>query len=312
MGPQQPYYSWYGGKQRIAQWVVDHIPKHIVYVEPFFGGGAVFSRKGRPLHTNNDYYKEVINDTNSDIFNFFTVLKNREKTRELLRMIKFSLYSREMFNEAKDRNQQRDTERAYRFFVSIGQSFSHIMDGGWGLGPVGANLPAVYLHKIKTILATVRRVQGCYVEKTDALECIDRWDTPQTFFYCDPPYVDTSQGHYEGYKRDKFEKLIDKLKEIKGSFILSSYENDLPFEKFTKRAYCSSSGKGKANFKNKARKPTQQELGDRERTEYLYRKFSERPRPEVVEIYKMPAMRKFVAHPWELKDKMAEMSRKRR
>ncbi len=30
-----------GAKNRLARWIVEHIPKHKVYCEPFFGSGAV-------------------------------------------------------------------------------------------------------------------------------------------------------------------------------------------------------------------------------------------------------------------------------
>ena len=40
--------SYYGGKQRMASKIVALMPPHTVYVEPFFGGGAVFFAKPVP------------------------------------------------------------------------------------------------------------------------------------------------------------------------------------------------------------------------------------------------------------------------
>jgi len=34
-----------GGKWRIADWIISHFPSHKVYLEPFFGSGAVFFKK---------------------------------------------------------------------------------------------------------------------------------------------------------------------------------------------------------------------------------------------------------------------------
>jgi thymidylate synthase len=52
-------------------------------------------------------------------------------------------------------------------------------------------------------------------------------DTPETFFYIDPPYVGANQGHYGGYTQEYFDELLEMLSKIKGKFILSSYPNKI-------------------------------------------------------------------------------------
>ena len=37
--------SYYGGKQKMLKYLLPMIPKHNVYIEPFFGGGALFWAK---------------------------------------------------------------------------------------------------------------------------------------------------------------------------------------------------------------------------------------------------------------------------
>jgi DNA adenine methylase len=45
------------------------------------------------------------------------------------------------------------------------------------------------------------------------------------FFYVDPPYVDSNQGHYGGYTQEHFNSLLDLLSKVQGKFLLSSYPN---------------------------------------------------------------------------------------
>jgi hypothetical protein len=57
----------------------------------------------------------------------------------------------------------------------------------------------------------------------DALKIIDQFDSPQTLFYVDPPYLGTDQGHYKWYSKDNYLSLINKLSNIQGSSLLSTY-----------------------------------------------------------------------------------------
>ena len=65
-----------GAKWRIADWVISHFPPHKVYLEPFFGSGAVFFKK-------DPVYIETVNDINGEIVNLFRVC--RERPEELAR-----------------------------------------------------------------------------------------------------------------------------------------------------------------------------------------------------------------------------------
>lgn len=56
---------------------------------------------------------------------------------------------------------------------------------------------------------------------------MERCDSKETFFYCDPPYLNSDQGHYGGYSENDFKLLLDTLVKIKGKFLLSSYPHPL-------------------------------------------------------------------------------------
>ncbi len=56
---------------------------------------------------------------------------------------------------------------------------------------------------------------------------IDRYDRPQTLFYLDPPYWGSEDDYVRGlFPRSEFEKLAERLRQMRGRFILSI--NDVP------------------------------------------------------------------------------------
>src|ERR1041384_3025711 len=88
----KPPLTYFGGKQMLAKHILALIPKHNLYCEPFFGGGAIYFAKA-PSEI------EVVNDSNGDLINFYRVVKNNY--RKLESEIKATLYSREHFEVAK-------------------------------------------------------------------------------------------------------------------------------------------------------------------------------------------------------------------
>lgn len=217
---------YYGGKTRLAHRIVSLIPRHTTYVEPFFGGGAVFFAKPVPEIAPSKY-REVVNDQNDLLINFYRTYRDHPK--KLLAKIDKTLYSVAELAEAhavlRDRTADPVT-LAWAVFVSLSMSYMARMDTSFRRGIVGTNYPSIFQNKTKLLHHFEGRLKNAYIECEDALSVIDRWDTPDTFFYLDPPYPGYDQGHYKGYSQQDFEALIRKLKRIKGSFILSHYHND--------------------------------------------------------------------------------------
>ncbi len=66
----RPIIKWPGGKQREYKYVKKLIPSYDRYIEPFFGGGAVFF--------NEEPQKAVINDYNSLLMDFYRLIKEQD------------------------------------------------------------------------------------------------------------------------------------------------------------------------------------------------------------------------------------------
>jgi len=212
--------SYYGGKQQLSEIIVRLIPPHKLYCEPFFGGGAVYFAK-QPSEV------EVINDINSEVVNFYKVVKN--DFFALQNEIETTLHSRAAHAQARVINKNPDLfnaiKRAWAFWTLANMSFGSDMSGGFGFDNSG-QMTRKITNKINNFTAVIStRLRNTQIECYDALKIIGARDTPETFFYLDPPYPDTDQGHYNGYTTADFSALLELLTTIQGKFLLSSFRN---------------------------------------------------------------------------------------
>lgn len=209
--------TYYGGKQTMVKYLLSLIPPHKLYCEPFFGGGALFFAKPKSE-------VEVINDTNGEVVNFFRMVKS--KFSELQKEVRSSLHSRELYRRAwvvyQNPDMFSDVKRAWAFWILTNQGFAGRM-GSWAFAKdcsIERNQSRKREEFTKDYADRLNTVQ---IENNDALKVIDRCDEKQSFFYVDPPYINSNQGHYKGYTEEDYTRLLERLGKLKGKFLLSSY-----------------------------------------------------------------------------------------
>ena len=96
----------------------------------------------------------------------------------------------------------------------------------FGYDRVGGSTKRITRRREEFTREYALRLQNVQIERADALRIIRSRDTRESFFYCDPPYVGTDMGHYDGYTEDDFNTMIAVLERIKGKFLLSSFRNE--------------------------------------------------------------------------------------
>jgi DNA adenine methylase len=222
--------TYYGGKQKLLPAILKFIPKHVQYIEPFCGGAAVYF--GKPPSE-----IEVLNDTNRELINFYQVCRNR--FHELSSLIRTTLHSRSLHDDAwviyNKPHLHCEVRRAWAVWVLSSQSFSAMLDGSWGYDKKDSKTTTTISNKREQFAEHLAiRLQNTQIECADALYIIKSRDTKESFFYIDPPYPGTDQGHYDGYSEQDFENLLNVLSSIKGKFLLSNYPS-LLLQKYTKQ-----------------------------------------------------------------------------
>ena len=227
---KRPIAAYYGGKWSIAPWIVENLPEHKVYVEPFCGMASVLLRKPRaPLN-------EVINDVNGDVVNLFRVL--RDDGDELLRLLELTPWSRDEHELARGLSAAdlSDMERARRYMVLLQMSHSSAFGDFRARSTRSAKSHAMaFVNLPPKIAYAVERLRGVVIENQDAHKVIAQHDSAETLYYVDPPYLgETRTG--SKYKKDMRHRaahaeLLDLLRATNGNVVLSGYASDLYAER---------------------------------------------------------------------------------
>lgn len=215
----------HGGKAYLAKFIRALMPPHTRYCEPYFGSGAVmFSGSGNGV-------AEFANDIDDELTNFWCRLRDRHELMELLSLTPFSDVEFEIANN----EQPTDVMQAWAFFVRNRQSRQ-------GLGrdfctPTsrlrrGMNEQvSAWLSAVDGLPEFCERLRRVEIRCQDALRFIRELDSPETLFYCDPPYLHETRNSVGEYNHEmtfeQHETLLHFLHRIHGKFLLSGYHSDL-------------------------------------------------------------------------------------
>jgi DNA adenine methylase len=227
-------FRWYGGKYGQLDWLLPLLPKTHLFCEAFAGSAVVLLNR-EPSEV------EVLNDIDSEVTNFFQVLRNRPD--ELIEKLYLTPFSREEFKraiEAKNNKNLDPVERARLFFiraeqVRIGLEQTATL-GRWAWckytsrsGMAGS--VSRWVNRILALWAVAERLREVLIENDDAFNVIKRYDGERTLFYLDPPYPHEVRGDPRAYGFEMSEadhkRLATLLHSVKGKVALSGYKGPL-------------------------------------------------------------------------------------
>lgn len=222
-------FGWYGGKFSHLDWLLPLLPQCHHYCEPFAGSAAVLlNRTPSPVETYNDLDGEVVN--------LFKAL--RDNKDRLIEAIGLTPFSREEFEQACIIDPHLDqVERARRFFVRARQVRTGLAQkatlGRWAncMNTSRAGMSGVvsrWLGSIESLPDIAERLLRVQIENRPAIEVIALYDSPNTLFYCDPPYVHSTRGDCSAYGNemidDDHRALAKLLNNVRGMVALSNYD----------------------------------------------------------------------------------------
>lgn len=249
--------SYIGGKKKMQTWIVPFIPKDIeTYVEIFSGQFWIFF--GMKLEEYPNLKTIVYNDFNPLNYNLYTCVKNHRKLLEECEKLivqekgvqptnsiceeQFNNFQNELFNSNLIIGSL-NYEVAAKYVYVLTQVFS-------GANPAKSkfiDLKGKYHSKFTSFKNKLKNENWQkmferinFVENLDFEDVIKKYDSPTSYFYCDPPYYVVGEGNYysnHDFGRNDHERLASALKEIQGKFSLSYYDFPLLSEWFPENEY---------------------------------------------------------------------------
>ncbi len=215
-----------GGKYYLTGWLSQYIPEHTAYIEPFCGAGhLLFSKESSQV--------EVLNDIDGFLTSFFELLKDDTKRSKLIQTLDNMPYSRSLWQDIrmnwKQGNiPQDEIERAAYWYYLNRTTFSGDQKrGGFAIpSTTGRNPVQSFRNAVDSLDTIAERLRNVCIENLSYKDCILRYDSPETLFFCDPPYLN-SEHYYGDFTQDDHRTLAEILHGIKGQVMVSHYSNSL-------------------------------------------------------------------------------------
>lgn len=237
--------SYIGGKSKMQTFIVPYIPKDVEnFVEVF--GGMMWVFFGMKLEDYPNLNKIVYNDFNPLNHNLFRCVVNHQKLLDECEKLivqekdvtptnpicseNFYLFQHEIYQDDLVFDDEPNYELAAKYVYVLTQVFS-------GANPSKSkfiDLKGKYHSKFTSFKNKLKKPEWqklfesiTHVENMDFQEVIEKYDSPTTYYYVDPPYYIVGEGSYysnHDFGREDHERLANCLKSIQGKFSLSYYD----------------------------------------------------------------------------------------
>lgn len=225
-------FNYFGGKFTWLDNLYQNFPDEFTHFIDLFGGSFVVSinYKGRCIKT--------ANEINSDITNFYQVLRDYEP--ELIRLLLLTPCSLQEYNNCWEFSPD-PIENARRFYVRVRQSFFGLgaqrKNKGWHMAKKhvhaqGGETVSRWNNAIENLHEVAEVIRSQFqILNHNYLECINKIDFDKAFFYCDPPYPLETRKSSNDYRfeftNEDHVQLSQKLHSIEGLAMVSSYNSEM-------------------------------------------------------------------------------------
>ncbi len=191
------------------------------FVDVFGGSGTVLLNVPQSWRIN-----RVYNDIDSRLYKVMVALIDEEKRNKLFESLSWAIQSREYFENIKRKPIEEWTELDTLYMMTV--SFNGMMDSSTYRIIIGSYRNVLHAT-VNNLSKNYSIIKDWNLEHLDFREIIPKYDSPTTFFYLDPPYLDGGKSYRYSFKLDDFRELKSILDNVKGYWLMN--ESGVDFEK---------------------------------------------------------------------------------
>lgn len=227
-----------GGKHRIAKRLAEFCrAMGADLVVDVFGGSAAVSLACAGA----GFHKRIYNDIDGDLVNLFRVISDRAQRRELLRLLRWTPPSRQVFRDDYQvylrgafsfRNINCPVQRAratfYRHHFSFG---GKVKCGGFSISVLdrhGVKEAVRYRNAMRRLAAIGEFFRDTVIEQLHFAELITLYgDKPNCVLFVDPPYFGTEQYYSQPFGTGDHVFLANQLAGCRAAVVATYYDAPL-------------------------------------------------------------------------------------
>jgi DNA adenine methylase len=212
-----------GCKKKLLSKLLPLFPPHKIYIEPFFGTGSVFFGKPKVKYN-------ILNDLDSDVFNLFQVVMNQKE--ELEKAFYIMPIHSDLLNYWKVNKEIDPIKKALRFlFLS---NLTYLGKGNNLSYSLRKNTKECFFLNIDITFDKIKdvRFMNCDFRKMFndiSFNDIDfgkpSGERKFTFFYIDPPYLNSDDNYSDSFTEMDSIDLFNCLEQTGCKFAMSEFDN---------------------------------------------------------------------------------------
>jgi len=231
--------KYFGGKSTMFNNILEHFPPsdtYDTYIEPFGGSFSIGLKKPEtPI--------EIYNDLEQNVYSLYKVISDTELFEQFKTKCDLVYYSEDLRKEFKEKLKQEISilDRAFYFFYVNRTSHNGI--GGISINTVirrkmGKSV-SDFLSAIDRLPELHQRLSKVIVLNRSGIDVINRYNLPNVFIYCDPPYVQSTRGdtrYIVDMDDETHNQFLDSVINANSKILISGYDCPL-YDRLTENGF---------------------------------------------------------------------------